>query len=583
MKKYRFALIVWFFIVVSSVVMVKVAYRPREPVEMLTERALSDKVMGIFDVKTQALVGSKIDLEGKKIKTDELREQKIQDEIRAQIADIPFYRKLYQYGSISVTGSICFALIVAASGFATAHILRATVFIAKIHGAEIPIKRSQLPEMTPVLNALTIAEQLDANAETASLAIDLYAKISSAATAQIAALQKHQVMLTATALPTALPDVLTTPNTQTFAELLRSEQIAPGKPLILGFHHGVPEHCDIKNLKSVAIAGWQGSGKTSSAAYLLGTSVLCYNAEAYIIDPHKTHEEGLYARIQPLEATGQIHIINPFETPGLIKTINTRLDRRLRGVESCQRPLLFVIDELARLAKMEYFDELVMLLERCTEETRKANIVFLGISVKWTARHFKGRADIRGCMNSSLIHKCKPSQAELLLEDSKEKKLVEDLKRPGDAILLTDYAGTKQIHIPFCTRTDMETVANLVGKNRHPIIVEKHLETPPATMPETPVETAETPATPFGAMVRQRLIKIRLGDKTASQNKLAEAVGLSKKEMSEMLNGKMAVSETMKNKMMAILNAWQKQGNTPQKQAETDQETTTLLLPEVRI
>ncbi len=39
-----------------------------------------------------------------------------------------------------------------------------------------------------------------------------------------------------------------------------------------------------------------------------------------------------------------------------------------------------MIDELARLAKMECFEELLNLLERCTEETRKANITFFGSS-----------------------------------------------------------------------------------------------------------------------------------------------------------------------------------------------------------
>ena len=62
----------------------------------------------------------------------------------------------------------------------------------------------------------------------------------------------------------------------------------------------------------------------------------------------------------------------------------------------------FVIDELARIAKLDIFDEILGFIERCTEETRKANITFFGGSPKWTARHFKGRADIRGCMNSML-------------------------------------------------------------------------------------------------------------------------------------------------------------------------------------
>ena len=583
MKKARIQVIVWFFLVTTTVIVFYVVTRPREPVEKLTERALSDQVMGVFDDKVQGLVSSKIDLEGKRIETEKLKEQATQDNIKAQIADIPFYRRLYRGGGIGLTVSLCLAVLIGSIGFAAAYILRASVFVAKIHNAEIPIPRKELPKMVPVINSMAIAEQLYAKADTAHLAIDLYAKIASTATAQIAALAQHGNLFQPTAdamLPNALPAA-----TLTFADLLKQEMIAPGKPLIMGFHAGEPEYRDIKNLKSVAIAGWQGSGKTSSAAYILGASVLGYNAEAYVIDPHKSHDEGMYSRIQPLEQTGLVTVINPFDTSALIHTINTRLDRRLRGDESSERPLIFVIDELARLAKMDCFDELVTLLERCTEETRKANIVFLGISTKWTARHFRGRADIRGCMNSALVHKCKPSQADLLLEDSAEKKLVEQLDRPGDAILLTDYAGTKTVSMPYCTRRDMETVAAMVGNQRGVITIsncEANGATPGGKFtpldvstetPETVVGTSETCQPTFGEVVRARLAHILIDTKPMSQNKLAELAGISKKDMSEYLNGKRNVSEALQTQILQILDTLKKQGNTLETSGETEQET----------
>jgi hypothetical protein len=206
--------------------------------------------------------------------------------------------------------------------------------------------------------------------------------------------------------------------------------------------------------------------------YLIASTALAYGMKVYAIDPHKGHEKGLYALIQPLTETELVEAINPFDTPAFLKSLSATLDRRLRGDESSARGILLVIDELARMAKMDCFEALVTFLERCTEETRKANITFIGGSPKWTARHFKGRADIRGCMNSALIHKCKPSQADLLLEDSKEKKLVEHLQRPGDAILVTDFAGTRQVSMPFCSRQDMETVAKMIGDRRESLALE---------------------------------------------------------------------------------------------------------------
>ncbi len=133
------------------------------------------------------------------------------------------------------------------------------------------------------------------------------------------------------------------------------------------------------------------------------------------------------------------------------------------GKEPSTPGILLVIDELARLAKIECFDELVIFLERCTEETRKANMTFIGGSHKWAARHFKGRADIRGCMNSMLINKTKPSQADLLLEDSHDKNLVKQIQHPGEAILVTDFDTPILVSMPLCTRDDMNTVVDIVN------------------------------------------------------------------------------------------------------------------------
>ena len=146
--------------------------------------------------------------------------------------------------------------------------------------------------------------------------------------------------------------------------------------------------------------------------------------------------------------------------------LNQILDRRLNGQEACTPEILLVIDELARLTRMECFDVLINFLERCTEETRKANMTFIGGSHSWTARHFNGRADIRRCINSLLIHKTKPSQAELLLEDTHDKQLVKQLQHPGDAILATDYGMPTVITLPLCTLADMHTVARMVNADK---------------------------------------------------------------------------------------------------------------------
>lgn len=396
------------------------------------------------------------------------------EKIRLRTEMLPRYAKLKFYGALGILMIFGLSLLILSGGYARARIKQASVCTAKIgkHSA-IPVHTDDLKTFYPIAANLSLAE-IEASVSTShEKAYQISRQMIEDITTYTRVLAGQRGLLSNNqAIPAQAPLSLSTAASvpaPTFANLLKSEQIAPGKPLIFGYHQGQPEHRNINNLKSLAVAGWQGSGKTSSTAYIIASSALAYGIQTYVIDPHKNHDEGLYSIIQPLEATGQVTVINPFDTPRLIEELNTRLDRRLAGAERSEQGILLVIDELARLAKMECFDKLLIFLERCTEETRKANITFIGCSTKWTARHFKGRADIRGCMNSALVHRCKVSQAELLIEDSQEKKLVKHLERPGEAILMTDFAGARKVQMPYCTRQDMENVARLIG-NEKPVI-----------------------------------------------------------------------------------------------------------------
>ncbi len=375
------------------------------------------------------------------------------------------YDSLKYYGLIGLLGAANLSLLILAGAYARVKMKRSSVHTAHIgqHGS-IPVHYKDLQDFYPIAVNLSLAE-IEASASTAhQKAYNISRQMIEDITSYTRAIAgKRGVMFSGSELPdglqTALPTSLSVPS---FTELLEGGAVAPGKPIIMGFHQRQAQERSLKDLKSLAIAGWQGSGKTMSMAYLVASSILAYGVRVYIVDPHKHHAEGLYPLIKPLEKTGHVTVINPFDTPNLIENLNETLDRRLAGKEASEPGILLVIDELARLAKMDCFETLVTFLERCTEETRKANITFIGSSHKWTARHFKGRADIRGCMNSMLIHKTKPSQADLLLEDSQDKRLVKHIHRPGDAILATDFGLPTLVAMPYCTPKDMEKVATLV-------------------------------------------------------------------------------------------------------------------------
>jgi hypothetical protein len=479
MKIARFQVIIWFFIIVTALV---------------TYRVLTSEL--VDPTLKQARIAyekEKLQMEREQLKRFDALET---ERLRVKQASLRRENDLTYYGVIALLSTCGLALIILAAGYSRAKITRASVHVARIgQHSEIPIHQKDLQNFYPIAVNLSLAEIEASVSTTHEKAYRISRQMVEDITEYTRTLAGKRGML---ALGPGAADTLTAEAsaltaTPTCAELLHNGLLAPHKPLILGYdRQGQPQTRTLQDLKSVAIAGWQGSGKTLSTGYLVATSVLAYDVHAYIVDPHKRHPESLATLLQPLEATGHVTMLNPFDTPALLQELNQTLDRRLNGQEASEPGILLVIDEMERLAKMDCFDVLIAFLERCTEETRKANITFIGGSHKWTARHFKGRADIRSCMNSMLIHKTKPSQADLLLEDAHDKNLVKQLHRPGDAILVTDYATPTLVTIPYCKREDMKAIAELVMQNGYTSQAKQPTITITATeIPRQPLEADE--------------------------------------------------------------------------------------------
>ncbi len=424
------------------------------------------------------------------------------EKLRLRAEMLPRYAALKYYSILSLCAVIGLSALIMIGGLAGAKIRQASVCVARIgKHSEIPVHLKDLSSFYPIAVNLSLAE-IQASASNAhETAYQISRQMMDDITTYTRALAGKRGLLPSSALfadsQNALNSAAVT-NCPTFAELLQQKKIAPDKPLICGFdQQGQPLLKELKEIKTLAVTGLQGSGKTLSMAYLVASAVVAYRVQVYVIDPHKEHPESLAAILAPLEKTGYVTLVNPIDTPRVIKDLHRALDRRLNGEEPCAPGILLVIDELARLSKMDCFNVLLAFLERCTEETRKANMTFIGSSPKWTARHFNNRADIRRCMNAVLVHKSKPSQADLLLEDSEYKQLVKGLEHPGEAVFATDYGTPTHVSMPLCVREDMQTVANIVG-----ISGEKWLIPPLEEMPL--IAAAEEQTVSFAKAKRQK-------------------------------------------------------------------------------
>lgn len=493
------------------------------------------------------------------------------------------------YGMMGVLATMNICLLIIVSGYVRARLKTASVCQTHIgQHSVIPVHYKDLQRFYPIAVNLSLAE-IEASVSTShETAYQISRQMIEDMTNYTRTISGKQSGFPAMGSTASLPGSGTCPSaTPTCAALLNNGTLAAGKPLVLGYSRGQPQLRTLQNLKSVAIAGWQGSGKTLSTAYLIAASVLAERARVYVIDPHKHHPQSLSSLIAPLEATGWVSLINPFHTPTLIRNLHRTLDRRLAGKESSDLPILLVIDELARFAKMECFEELLSFLERCTEETRKANITFFGSSPKWTARYFRGRADIRGCMNSMLIHKTKPSQADLLLEDAHDKQLVKHLEHPGEAILTTDYAPPMIVSIPFCTRQDMQTIATTIKEEQNmpkaqssersdsqqspqfeKLVEEEYSPTvrnAPIPFEEIRMKSARTgpkviQSEPFTLeMLQEQLAALKQRYPKLTQAEIAAEANMSPSLLSKILNGQRPLKEEYQQRLSQVFHSYRKQ------------------------
>lgn len=389
------------------------------------------------------------------------------ERLHVKIKMLPRYAALKFYSFIGVISVLGASVIVLAYGCAKAKIQQSSVCTARIgEHSEIPVHYSDLPNFYPIAVNLSLAEIQASICNSHENAYQMSRQMIEDITSYTRAIAGKRGLWSVAAFSSHehAPGLGGAAWSTQVAGLLKKGVLGRGKPIFLGYdQQGQMQYRTLSELKTLAVAGWQGSGKTRSLAYLVASSVLADNTRAYVIEPHPHQPESLSSLLQPLVHTSRVSIINPFHTPKLLRELHTTLKRRISGEDHANESILLVIDEFAGLAGMGYFNLLLAFLKQCAEETGQAKMAFIGSSEKWTTRHFHGREDIRNYMRSMLIHKTKSSQTELLLEDAQDKLLVKQLHHPGEALLMTADHTPTVVSLPICTADDIQSIASIAG------------------------------------------------------------------------------------------------------------------------
>lgn len=251
----------------------------------------------------------------------------------------------------------------------------------------------------------------------------------------------------------------------TFQQLLLSGEIAPGKPMILGYEHGTPRTGSFLDIYSAAVAGESGSGKTATLLYLIGSGLVSENIRFYGIDPHYPHPKSLGYKTKALWESGFMQMAtNQDDSLRVLKDIEKIITERLQQIDTDITPVVLVIDELAFLSKTALGKPLAHTMERISTEGRKCAVYMLASSQTWLVARTGESSVVRDTLTSAYVHRIKPKQANLLLQDKEEaEKVKRYCKQAGDVLLCPVNDESVICKMPYTTETDMQHLLSMFG------------------------------------------------------------------------------------------------------------------------
>ena len=250
----------------------------------------------------------------------------------------------------------------------------------------------------------------------------------------------------------------------TFHALLQRGDIAPGKQMILGYSDGIPRKGSFLDIYSAAIAGESGSGKTASLLFLIGSGLVADHVRFFGIDPHYPHPKSLGFKTKTLWDAGLMRMATyKDDMLAMLHDVEQIIDNRLKQRDTDTTPVVLVIDELAFLAKTSVGGAIAHTMERISTEGRKCQVYLLASSQTWLVARTGESSVVRDTLTSAFVHRIKPKQANLLLQDKEEvDKVKRYCKKPGQVLLCPVNDESVICRIPFATEADMALVVDMV-------------------------------------------------------------------------------------------------------------------------
>ena len=435
------------------------------------------------------------------------------------IRDIRFYGYFKQACSVLIPGGLLLCGIVVSIGFSR----RRAVFMAKIGESEFPVHYSQIRRgaLAQQLTALVTAEELKQSNAGIDKAMALYVTLAD-----------MQVKALRAAPPAAVPAIIDAPATAapSFADLLRSGDIAPGRPLIFGFSHGQPRCGTWQDIYSNATGGQSGQGKTATLRSLIAQSVL-QSVFFWVIDWHYPHPKSLLTSLGSLRYSGLIDFADTDRpAQSILAEVADEIDRR-KQTQTAGGVRVLCIDELFEVQAL--FPRTGETIQHIGTAGRKFDVFGMFSAQSWAAEKVGGTT-ARDNLTSIFAHKMKPKQGNLLLQDKALTRLCYGLSK-GQIIFLPTDGEPEILTVPYCDPRDMEAVNEMVKARSIDRAEVKPVDlTKPAEL---------TGIDRVNARIRNGEIK---------QKQLAEALEIDEGFLSKILRGVKPMPERIRQKMEAL-------------------------------
>lgn len=443
-----------------------------------------------------------------------------------KIDDLKFYGKVKQALAVAVPAVLFLSGAMVAVGVSR----RKQIVMVKIgKHSEFPVHYRQIQrgELAQQFAALCTAEELKQSNAGLEKAFQIYTALAETQTKILRATPARA------ALPAA-PAILSEPGTiaPRFADLLRSGDIAPGKPLIFGFAKGAPRVGTWQDIYSNATGGQSGQGKTATLRSLIGQSVL-QSVIFWVTDWHFPHDKSLLTSLGPLKDSAFIQ--HDFALLDILTDVEQTIERRKQKQEASNPVKVFCVDELFRVNEAQ--PKTGKTVEIIGTEGRKFNVFGLFSATSWSARKVGG-STARDNLTSIFAHRLKPNQADLLLQDKHLTKICANL-RAGQILFCPANAEPEVLTVPFCEPRDMDTVFEMV----------KHEVNYPTDSAEInrPLNLTETGKD-------EEINRINHAIKTGkfTQKELAERLGISEPFLSNLLREKKKMPERIREALKQL-------------------------------